>query len=474
LDNLNPASVSTVSSNIAGEYSRGRYQVNGLPRWTAAILVTTVLAQPLASECLIAGKTLALTCHVERLAGSKYQHNEFVFVVDCSNSMEGARIRDAANCLKIFLASLPETAMFNVVRFGSTFEPLFECSIPYREKAKAAAFTLANNMKADLRSTKLLEPLKFIFGQPVYGGGLRQIFVMTDGQVGNTDSLINLARKNRDKNRIFTLGIGRAADAGVINGLARVTCGRADFLASSDDMTPVVISQLETSLQVTFEFPVIKVPDNDSIEVAPLPMSPITQSVSATYFMSSARVIEQIEAVFVDGEFAGSPMTLTAKARPTRLDPCLMHGMYAYEALRCMEPQLKQQTAQQEFTRKYLDMSITSGVLCKRTAFVAVFDEKPEPETYITIEAEGERLLISVPENCRVETLRERVQRKLGISKICMVQRRKVLEDSMLISSYRIRQTSTVCLQCPLMGGGGGPAYPTPDSKSILLGLVEI
>jgi hypothetical protein len=109
---------------------------------------------------------------------------------------------------------------------------------------------------------------------------------------------------------------------------------------------------------------------------------------------------------------------------------------------------------------------------------VAVFDEKPEPETDIAIDAEGKRLRITVPENCRVETLRKELLKKLKgmldmAQDVSMMHGVKRLEDSKPISSYRIGRSSaisvTICLR-----GGGGRALDTSDSKSILLGLVEI
>lgn len=39
-----------------------------------------------------------------------------------------------------------------------------------------------------------------------------RIFLLTDGQVGNRDQVIQQAKKCRDTSRIFTFGIGSGAD----------------------------------------------------------------------------------------------------------------------------------------------------------------------------------------------------------------------------------------------------------------------
>ena len=50
---------------------------------------------------------------------------EVVFVVDRSGSMQGSSIAEARNALQLALRSLRPGCRFNVVGFGSTFEPLF-------------------------------------------------------------------------------------------------------------------------------------------------------------------------------------------------------------------------------------------------------------------------------------------------------------------------------------------------------------
>ncbi len=59
--------------------------------------------------------------------------NEFIFILDRSGSMEGARIAQAKLALLIFLKSLPPGSYFNVVSFGSGYSQLFEQSQPYED-----------------------------------------------------------------------------------------------------------------------------------------------------------------------------------------------------------------------------------------------------------------------------------------------------------------------------------------------------
>ena len=56
---------------------------------------------------------------------------EFVFILDRSGSMWGKPISLAKESLKLFVKSLPEGSVFNVVSFGSSFETVFTKPVEY-------------------------------------------------------------------------------------------------------------------------------------------------------------------------------------------------------------------------------------------------------------------------------------------------------------------------------------------------------
>ncbi len=50
-----------------------------------------------------------------------------------------------------------------------------------------------------------------IFGEPSKPGYLKQIFVLTDGEVSNADGVIQLVKRNCHKGRLFAMGLGASA-----------------------------------------------------------------------------------------------------------------------------------------------------------------------------------------------------------------------------------------------------------------------
>lgn len=75
-------------------------------------------------------------------------------------------------------------------------------------------------MKADLGGTNILRPLREVLQSKPKEGYPRQLFVLTDGEVSNTQECINFVRKHSDTTRVFTFGIGNEASQELVKGLA--------------------------------------------------------------------------------------------------------------------------------------------------------------------------------------------------------------------------------------------------------------
>ena len=59
--------------------------------------------------------------------------SEIIFCIDRSGSMSGSRIKAVQNALQIFLRSLPEKSLFNIVSFGDKHVKMFPQSVKLTE-----------------------------------------------------------------------------------------------------------------------------------------------------------------------------------------------------------------------------------------------------------------------------------------------------------------------------------------------------
>lgn len=69
------------------------------------------------------------------LADDEDVYTEMIFVVDRSGSMSGGRMNQVKDTLQIFLRSLGEGTLFNIIGFGTRTEHLFKkSSVEYNDK----------------------------------------------------------------------------------------------------------------------------------------------------------------------------------------------------------------------------------------------------------------------------------------------------------------------------------------------------
>ncbi|XP_069107151.1 von Willebrand factor A domain-containing protein 5A-like isoform X1 [Argopecten irradians] len=174
---------------------------------------------------------------------------EFVFVIDCSASMGGDRIAKAKETVLLLLKSLPVGCFFNVVAFGSSFKWWFTSSKKYKEKSLKEALKLQKGLDANLGGTELLQPLESLYAQPLHSTTFRQVFLLTDGDVSNTNQVITLAKKNADNTRIFTFGIGEGASTSLVRNVAKVTNGLATFVTDKEKLQNKVMTVLNHAMQ---------------------------------------------------------------------------------------------------------------------------------------------------------------------------------------------------------------------------------
>lgn len=127
---------------------------------------------------------------------------EFIFLVDRSGSMSGSYIESARETLLLFLKSLPEDCHFNIVGFGSRHTKLFDKgSVAYSQATLDAATSHTQQMQADLGGTELLSPLKDILCQKPYHRLAKQVFVLTDGAVSNTQACVDVVKQHASMSR---------------------------------------------------------------------------------------------------------------------------------------------------------------------------------------------------------------------------------------------------------------------------------
>uniref|UniRef100_A0A3P9I7M0 VIT domain-containing protein n=1 Tax=Oryzias latipes TaxID=8090 RepID=A0A3P9I7M0_ORYLA len=326
----------------------------------------------------------------ESVMSKRASCGEFVFLLDRSGSMDcptsnwnqqETRISSARDTLLLLLKSLPMGCYFNIYGFGSGYDHIFPKSVEYSEKSMEEALKKVEVMQADLGGTEILQPLQHIYSQPCISNQPRQLFVFTDGEVGNTKEVLDLVRKNAGSHRCFSFGIGEGASSALINGLAQEGRGRAQFITGTDRMQAKVMQSLKFALQ-----PVVKdisvtwdLPKGVSATVLSPPITTIFQGQrSLVYAQLCGKVLSSQTdcSVTVNYTLADHPYESKQQfnLNPAKDTGLTVHRLAARILIRSLESEERENRGKsdEDMKRKVVELSVQSGVSSHHTAFIAV------------------------------------------------------------------------------------------------------
>ncbi|KAG9280765.1 von Willebrand factor A domain-containing protein 5A-like isoform X9 [Astyanax mexicanus] len=325
----------------------------------------------------------------EAIMSSMSTCGEFVFVMDRSGSMGCAmhngpgakmRIESARDTLVLLLKSLPMGCYFNIYSFGSHYESLFPKSVEYTEETMDQAVKRVKEMKSDMGGTEILEPLRNIYSQQCIPNHPRQVFIFTDGEVGNTKDVLQLVRNNADHHRCFSFGIGEGASTALIKGMAQEGRGHNQFITGSDRMQPKVMQSLRYALQPA----VIDITEVWSVP-AGMSTTHLSPPLNVLFHGQRALIYAQLKGenqtpdsqgtITVKYQLAGQEVTntLNYSLKPAENSGLSIHRLAARSLIRSLERQEQTEGAEKEALKaRVVELSVEAGVSCSHTAFIAV------------------------------------------------------------------------------------------------------
>ena len=302
------------------------------------------------------------------------QPREVVFIIDTSGSMEGTSMEQAKASLQLGLQFLGPDDRFNLVRFSSDSEKLFDESVPvypaYLEQASGFIDRLSAN-----GGTVMAPALNMAMNLPEQDGLLRQIVFVTDGSIGNErDLLLQIGEELRDS-RLFTVSIGSAPNAWFMRKSAEIGRGSHTHIGKLEE-----VEEQMTRLWTRIENPAIQnicvdwgmdaefypevIPDLYAGEplwvFAKLPFSPrevtICGELQGRYWEMTSRELP--------GSGSGNLATLWARSKIESLEDSRIFGA---------DPDV--------IRADVLDLALEFGLLTQYTSLVAVDKTPTNPAT---------------------------------------------------------------------------------------------
>ena len=182
-------------------------------------------------------------------ASAKVQQRDVCFVIDTSGSMAeagGKKMEQAKKALSFCLANLNEGDRFEVVRFSTEAEALFNGLEPATKSNVEKAQSFVQGLKP-IGGTAIEDALKKALAFRRGADRPYVIIFLTDGQptVGETneDKLVeSVARSNAGNTRIFSFGIGTDVNTHLLDGIADKTRAFSQYVLPAEDIEVKVSS----------------------------------------------------------------------------------------------------------------------------------------------------------------------------------------------------------------------------------------
>lgn len=170
---------------------------------------------------------------------------EVIFVLDTSGSMEGDSIKQAKEALLLAVDQLKATDNFNIIEFNSYAQSLWKLPKLADSTNKEDAKLFVNSLSAN-GGTEMETALKLALDQPKINEPtvLRQIVFITDGSVGNEESLMTLISHKLKNSRLFTVGIGSAPNSYFMSEAAKMGRGTFTYIGSVDQVQEKMLALL--------------------------------------------------------------------------------------------------------------------------------------------------------------------------------------------------------------------------------------
>ncbi len=321
---------------------------------------------------------------------------EMIFIIDTSGSMQGLKIEQAKNAMRSCLRGLNPQDDFNIIRFSSDFQPMWQKSRSVSQENINEADQFVNNLRA-AGGTEMLAPLMYALqnnkampGQPVKP---RTVVFITDGQVGNEAQLLEAVKHNIGQAKIFTFGIDSAVNEYFLRKLAEIGSGTAEFLLPTQQNFETVINRFQSRISapmltnLAMDWGQMQVSD---FMPNPIPDLYVNQPVFITGKFRSAGTREQIfvKALSAVG-LTSMPVLIDTAASNIRFRA--ISSLWARAKVEKLSNDLIDSPANANTKQEIIDLGLKHKLLTPFTSFVAL-----EEKTVVPKEG-GKPLTIQVP-----------------------------------------------------------------------------
>lgn len=326
-----------------------------------------------------AAGTFALTLAPPSPEKMLQRPRDVVFVLDRSGSMDGWKIVTARAALAKLVETLTPRDRFTVIEFDDKFGAPSAFGSPRLVPAEPGqrAYAVEYLHKIESRGgTEMEAPLEL--AAHLLSGTSRDrdrvLLFVTDGQIADETHLVRKLGGPLKKIRVFTLGIGDAANMGFVARLAQLGEGGIAELVESPDRLETAVERMHQAIGTPIATELSLHPsDFGVLQLVPGRLPPLFAGATTTIFGRYAgkpQAALEVQGTGADGKSWG----LRAEAK--RTDNRAVAAAWARGRLRELEDRCTMGAfggkSKEECIAEIVRISVEQQTLCRYTAYLAV------------------------------------------------------------------------------------------------------
>jgi hypothetical protein len=278
----------------------------------------------------------------------------------------------AKGTLKHLVSSLPANCYFNVVSLAYGHRFFWKQSQPNDDSSREQFTALLEEVSAS-GQTQQFARLKLVYETPPLSGYVRQIFILTDGQVDREADILVLVDQRRGSQKAFSLGIGTDVARAFIEEIATRLTGNAVFVEPSD-VGEAAMEHMRHALKPAVASVEVHVSDDYAFEMSPFLIPPLFSGSITHTFLKKAHAAGDFS-VLVNGQSGQETYESLVSVTPVP-EHIHMGKLYAFYNIKDLQDRIP--LASPEEARQLKDtivsLSQTTKILSDFTAMFTVLE----------------------------------------------------------------------------------------------------
>ena len=311
----------------------------------------------------------------DQKAGKNVLPKDVVFVLDTSGSMAGKKLQQAKKALQFCVDNLNDRDRFEIIRFSTEAEPLFEKLVEATEANRKKAGDFIKDLKP-IGGTAIEEALtKALALRPTV------VIFLTDGQptIGNTkedDILAGVKKADAGKTRVFCFGIGTDVNTHLLDKITEQTRAVSQYVLPEEDIELKVSSFYTKIKEPVLADPTLKF--TDDIKISKLYPSPLPDLFRGDQIIAVGRYAGNGDAAaVVEGTVDGKTRKFAYDVKfPERAhDHEFIPRLWATRRVGFLLDEIRLRGENRELKDEVTELARRYGIVTPYTAYLIVEDE---------------------------------------------------------------------------------------------------